>query len=69
MLCSDKLGRCWLKKCDYGYEIIFVRRGHAFRQVMGRALGPDALNRARAALLEVVAQNNRADLVAHQGVV
>ena len=69
MLYSDKLGRCWLKKVPYGYEVIFVRRGGTFRQVMGRCLGPDAYRRACAALLEVVAQNNRTDLIAHQGVV
>ena len=69
MLYSDRLGRCWLKKVEFGYEIIFVRRRGAFRQVMGRCLGGDALARARAALLECVALHNRTDLVAHQGVV
>lgn len=69
MLYSDKLGRCWLKKVPYGYEVIFVRRGGTYRQRMNACLGPDALNRAKAALLEVVAQNNRYFAGAHQGVV
>lgn len=69
MLYSDKLGRCWLKKVPYGYEVIFVRRGGTFRQRMNVCLGPDAFRRACAALLEVVAQNNCYFASSHQGVV
>lgn len=68
MLYSDKIGRCWLKKVEFGYEIIFVRRGGKTRQVMGRCLGPEAFRRACSALLEVVAQNNAFGCTAHYGV-